>query len=59
MFGAAINAAFPELPNIEVMVMPSAKFADYQCNNAMSISQVSGSVLRIYIDWLRQYAKSK
>jgi len=44
VFGAAINAAFPELPNIEVMVMPSAKFADYQCNNAMSISQQLGAL---------------
>lgn len=44
IFGASIYAAFPELPNPTVLVVPSQKFADYQCNSAMSISQQLGAL---------------
>ncbi|XP_005113293.2 arginine--tRNA ligase, cytoplasmic [Aplysia californica] len=44
VFASAIYAAFPELPNPVVLVVPSAKFADYQCNSAMSISQQRSAV---------------
>lgn len=44
VFGAAIYAAFPELPDPKILVTLSAKFADYQCNSAMSISQQVGAV---------------
>jgi len=44
VFGAAIYAAFPELSNPTVLVVPSAKFADYQCNSAMTICQQLSAV---------------
>ncbi|XP_053145833.1 arginine--tRNA ligase, cytoplasmic isoform X1 [Hemicordylus capensis] len=42
IFGAAIKAAYPELENPPLAVTPSQqpRFGDYQCNSAMSISQV-------------------
>ncbi|XP_059153265.1 arginine--tRNA ligase, cytoplasmic-like [Physella acuta] len=39
VFTRAIYTAFPELPNPIVLVVPSTKFSDYQCNSAMSIAQ--------------------
>ncbi|KAK3738241.1 hypothetical protein RRG08_039652 [Elysia crispata] len=44
IFGLAIYAAFPEVPNPTILVMPSSKFADYQCNSAMSIAQQLGTI---------------
>lgn len=43
IFGAAIQAAYPDLENPPLVVTPSQqpKFGDYQCNSAMGISQVS------------------
>ena len=40
VFRLAITAAFPQLDNPPVLVTPSAKMADYQCNSAMSLAQV-------------------
>ncbi|GFN79452.1 Arginine--tRNA ligase, cytoplasmic-like [Plakobranchus ocellatus] len=40
IFGQAITAAFPEVPNPTILVMPGTKFADYQCNSAMAIAKV-------------------
>ncbi|KAJ7401542.1 Arginine--tRNA ligase, cytoplasmic [Pitangus sulphuratus] len=42
IFGAAIQAAYPELENPPLVVTPSQqpKFGDYQCNSAMAISQI-------------------
>jgi len=42
IFFSAIVAAYPDLPEAPVVIMPSsnAKFGDYQCNSAMSMSQV-------------------
>lgn len=42
VFGEAIQASCPELDNPPLSIAPSqqAKFGDYQCNSAMSISQV-------------------
>ncbi|XP_062358077.1 arginine--tRNA ligase, cytoplasmic isoform X2 [Cinclus cinclus] len=42
IFGAAIQAAYPDLENPPLVVTPSQqpKFGDYQCNSAMGISQV-------------------
>ena len=42
LFGKAIRAAFPNLPEAPVIVQPSQgeKFGDYQCNSAMAINQV-------------------
>ncbi|XP_077329613.1 arginine--tRNA ligase, cytoplasmic isoform X2 [Lithobates pipiens] len=42
IFGRAINAAFPELENAPLAVTPNQqpKFGDYQCNSAMSLTQV-------------------
>lgn len=44
IFGAAIQAAYPDLENPPLVVTPSQqpKFGDYQCNSAMGISQVNG-----------------
>ncbi|GFR83245.1 arginine--tRNA ligase, cytoplasmic [Elysia marginata] len=44
IFGLAIYSAFPEVPNPTILVMPSSKFADYQCNSAMSIAQQLGTI---------------
>lgn len=43
IFGAAIQAAYPDLENPPLVVTPSQqpKFGDYQCNSAMGISQVN------------------
>lgn len=45
IFGRAINAAFPELENAPLAVTPNQqpKFGDYQCNSAMSLTQVKQS----------------
>ncbi|XP_042305814.1 arginine--tRNA ligase, cytoplasmic [Sceloporus undulatus] len=42
IFGAAIKAAYPDLENPPLAVTPSQqpKFGDYQCNSAMSITQI-------------------
>ncbi|XP_003215170.1 arginine--tRNA ligase, cytoplasmic isoform X2 [Anolis carolinensis] len=42
IFGAAIKAAYPDLENPPLAVTPSQqpKFGDYQCNSAMSITQM-------------------
>ncbi|XP_008053026.1 arginine--tRNA ligase, cytoplasmic [Carlito syrichta] len=42
VFGHAIKAAYPDLENPPLIVTPSQqpKFGDYQCNSAMSISQM-------------------
>ena len=40
VFRLAITSAFPQLANPPVLVTPSAKMADYQCNSAMSLAQV-------------------
>ena len=43
IFGEAIHAACPELESPPLAVTPSqqAKLADYQCNSAMGMAQVS------------------
>lgn len=43
IFADAIAAAYPDLPEAPVVIMPSSnyKFGDYQCNSAMSMVQVS------------------
>lgn len=42
IFYTAIAAAYPDLPEAPVVIMPSSnsKFGDYQCNSAMSMAQV-------------------
>lgn len=47
IFGAAIQAAYPDLENPPLVVTPSQqpKFGDYQCNSAMGITQVNLSDL--------------
>ncbi|KAK2524949.1 hypothetical protein Q9233_009268 [Columba guinea] len=42
IFGAAIQAAYPDLENPPLVVTPSQqpKFGDYQCNSAMGITQI-------------------
>ncbi|XP_055963941.1 arginine--tRNA ligase, cytoplasmic [Sorex fumeus] len=42
IFGCAIKSAYPDLENPPLLVTPSQqpKFGDYQCNSAMSISQM-------------------
>jgi arginyl-tRNA synthetase len=46
IFAEAIAAAYPDLPEAPVVIMPSSnyKFGDYQCNSAMSMVQVSGKL---------------
>ncbi|CAG5135187.1 unnamed protein product [Candidula unifasciata] len=44
IFALAIHDAFPEIANPSILVVPSAKFADYQCNSSMSIAQQLGSI---------------
>ncbi|KAK0042697.1 arginine--tRNA ligase cytoplasmic [Biomphalaria pfeifferi] len=44
VFTSAIYAAFPELPDPTILVVPSSKFDDYQCNSAMAIAQQLSSV---------------
>jgi arginyl-tRNA synthetase len=39
-FTEAIEAAFPDVPDVGVPVVPSSKFGDYQCNAAMQLSQL-------------------
>lgn len=39
VFHSAITAAFPKLPSAPVLIS-DGKFADYQCNSAMSVSQL-------------------
>jgi len=43
LFGQAIASAFPEFKDTPVIIAPvnstSAKFGDYQCNNAMGLSK--------------------
>ena len=38
VFGRAVAAAFPDLPEAPAPVAPSAKFGDYQFNGAMAIA---------------------
>lgn len=47
IFGAAIQAAYPDLENPPLVVTPSQqpKFGDYQCNSAMGITQVNSNNL--------------
>ncbi|KAL5012715.1 hypothetical protein ScPMuIL_011266, partial [Solemya velum] len=40
VFRMAIDKAYPNLDNPPVMIQASSKFADYQCNAAMNISQI-------------------
>lgn len=42
LFGKAIRATFPNVPEAPVIVQPSQgeKFGDYQCNSAMAINQI-------------------
>ncbi|XP_015262793.1 PREDICTED: arginine--tRNA ligase, cytoplasmic [Gekko japonicus] len=42
IFGMAIKSAYPELENPPLLVTPSQqpRFGDYQCNSAMSITQI-------------------
>ena len=37
VFSVAIRRAYPDLEGAPVMIQGSSKFADYQCNSAMSI----------------------
>lgn len=39
-FAEAVEAAFPDVPDVGVPVVPSSKFGDYQCNVAMQLSQL-------------------
>jgi hypothetical protein len=39
-FTRAVEAAFPDVPDVGVPVVPSSKFGDYQCNAAMQLSQL-------------------
>jgi arginyl-tRNA synthetase len=39
-FTKAVEAAFPDVPDIGVPVVPSSKFGDYQCNVAMQLSHL-------------------
>lgn len=49
IFEMAIKSAYPELENPPLLVTPSQqpRFGDYQCNSAMSITQVINS-MRIF-----------
>lgn len=49
LFDEAIRKAFPEVPNLPVVVVPG-KQSDYQCNSAMQIVPVSKNVLNITIN---------
>ena len=40
LFRKAVEAAFPDVPDVNVPVVPSPKFGDYQCNAAMQLSQL-------------------
>lgn len=40
VFALAVRQAFPDLDDIPILIQ-KGKFADYQCNSAMSICQVS------------------
>ncbi|PSN46081.1 Arginine--tRNA ligase, partial [Blattella germanica] len=40
LFSKAVEAAFPDVPDVGVPVVPSQKFGDYQCNAAMQLSQL-------------------
>ncbi|XP_048773290.1 arginine--tRNA ligase, cytoplasmic-like [Ostrea edulis] len=40
VFGLAIRKAFPGIENPLTMIQGSSKFADYQCNSAMSIAKI-------------------
>ncbi|CAL1526025.1 unnamed protein product, partial [Lymnaea stagnalis] len=44
VFKYAISAAFPELADPTILVVPSTKFDDYQCNSAMPIAQQLGAL---------------
>lgn len=52
-FEQAIRNSFPDLENVPVAVTPSTqeKFGDYQCNSAMTISQVSSKVISIFVNF--------
>jgi arginyl-tRNA synthetase len=39
-FTRAVEAAFPDVPDVGIPVVPSSKFGDYQCNAAMQLSQL-------------------
>jgi arginyl-tRNA synthetase len=39
-FTEAVQAAFPDVPDVGVPVVPSSKFGDYQCNAAMQLSRL-------------------
>nr|KAG5698870.1 hypothetical protein BaRGS_019722 [Batillaria attramentaria] len=43
VFRITITAAFPDLENPPVLVTPSSKMADFQCNSAMSLAQLIGT----------------
>lgn len=47
LFSQAISAAYPDLPETSrsVQITPAKKHGDYQCNNAMSLTQVSCSAV--------------
>lgn len=45
VFGLAIRKAFPGIENPLTMIQGSSKFADYQCNSAMSIAKVDIYIL--------------
>ena len=40
LFTKAVEAAFPDVPDAGVPVVPSPKFGDYQCNAAMQLTQL-------------------
>lgn len=40
VFGLAIRQAYPFLDNPPILIQGSSKFADYQCNSAMSIAKM-------------------
>ncbi|KAJ9575529.1 hypothetical protein L9F63_007599 [Diploptera punctata] len=40
LFTKAVEAAFPDVPDVGAPVVPSPKFGDYQCNAAMQLSQL-------------------
>ena len=46
VFGEAIRAACPDLEDPPLAVTPNkqAKFGDYQCNSAMALAQVRGTL---------------
>ncbi|XP_021925431.1 arginine--tRNA ligase, cytoplasmic isoform X2 [Zootermopsis nevadensis] len=39
-FTEAVEAAFPDVPDVGIPVVPSPKFGDFQCNTALQLSQL-------------------